>query len=609
MRVFLGFVASSLLVTSLCLAAPSKECAYKTKEEIYPPRGWVKHSKPPPDHLISLRIGLPQHNFHVLEQHLYEVSDPDHERYGQHLSKEDVEALVSPHPESLDTVNDWLAGFDLKEKDLIRSPAKDWITITIPVSMAEKMLDTTYHVWEHTDSGDRLVRTTSYSLPSNLHSHVDVIQPTTMFGRFKGQKSTIFKIEDAPSLLDKVAEAVPIALGDATGVTVDPSCNTTITISCLQQLYNAVGYVPSANSRNSIGITGYLEEFANIQDLQSFFAEQRPDALNSSFDFQSVKGGLDTQNLSQAGAEANLDVQFAFGISHPIPATFFSTAGRPPFDPDLKTPTNTNEPYTDWLDFILGQDNPPLTISTSYGDDEQTVPESFARRACQGFAQLGVRGVSLMFSSGDAGVGDGNSNPATQKCITNDGLNATKFLPAFPAGCPFVTAVGGTVQIPEVAVSRFFSGGGFSNYFDRPSYQDRAVESYLKALPKGTYEGLFNPRGRGYPDVSAQSDRFRIWLRGKPVLIGGTSASSPAFAGFVAMLNDARFKVRKPPLGFLNPLLYSRGVSGLNDITVGHNSGCGTTGFNATKGWDPVTGLGTPNFFKLKDIVTSPFFY
>ena len=107
-----------------------------------------------------------------------------------------------------------------------------------------------------------------------------------------------------------------------------------------------------------------------------------------------------------------------------------------------------------------------------------------------------------MFSSGDGGVGDGDPNPATQSCFSNDGRNITKFLPAFPASyvtiyfdcmgiyslylfnkVPFVshwsywlrtsnsqisissvTAVGGTTHIPEVAVSRFFSGGGFSNY-------------------------------------------------------------------------------------------------------------------------------------------------
>jgi tripeptidyl-peptidase-1 len=78
----------------------------------------------------------------------------------------------------------------------------------------------------------------------------------------------------------------------------------------------------------------------------------------------------------------------------------------------------------------------PQTISTSYGDDEQTVPFTYASRVCAGMAVLGARGVSILFSSGDYGVGDGDPNPATQECYSNDGLNVTKFLPAFPASCP-----------------------------------------------------------------------------------------------------------------------------------------------------------------------------
>jgi len=207
-----------------------------------------------------------------------------------------------------------------------------------------------------------------------------------------------------------------------------------------------------------------------------------------------------------------------------------------------------------------------------------------------------------MFSSGDGGVGDGDPDPATQECITNDGLNRTQFIPGFPASCPFVTAVGGTILFPERAVG--FSGGGFSNYFSRPLYQEAAVKGFLRKLPKGTYSGLFNPNGRAIPDVAAQSDFFRVFIGGRAFHIGGTSASSPAVAGFVALLNDGRLKKGLPSLGFLNPLFYSKAKSGFNDITVGNNPGCGTEGFNATVGWDAVTGLGTPNFAKLLKLVT-----
>ena len=66
------------------------------------------------------------------------------------------------------------------------------------------------------------------------------------------------------------------------------------------------------------------------------------------------------------------------------------------------------------------------------------------------------------------------------------------------------------------------------------------------------------------------------------MLVSGTSTSAPTFTGFVSLLNDARLKAGLPPLGFLNPFLYSKGLAGLNDITIGHNTGCGTKGFNVS---------------------------
>ncbi|KAJ7265375.1 tripeptidyl peptidase A [Mycena haematopus] len=589
-------------LVALAFALPSKDCEHQVKEAVVPPRSWTIVGPAPPDHFIKLRIGLPQSNFDVLEDHLYAVSDPYHERYGAHLTKEEIEELVAPHPDSVSAVNQWLSSHGIQEEDISRSGAGDWLTIRVPVSLVEKMLDTKYHVWKHTTSGDYIVRTTSYSLPKDILDHVELIQPTTMFGTFKKLKSTIHSISQTGSQIQ--SQTLPPVHDSATGLTVDASCNTTVTITCLKQIYNAVGVTPSAHVGNSVGIAGYLGDFANRADLELFFEDQVPAAaaVNATYKFVSVAGGLDPQDPAEAGAESDLDTQFAFGLTFPVVSTYFSTAGSPPFNPDIDTPTDTNEPYTDWLDFILSHPSPPLTISTSYGDDEQTVPESFAKRACAGFAQLGARGVSLTVSSGDGGVGDGDPNPATQTCITNDGLNRTQFIPGFPASCPFVTAVGGTILFPEQAVD--FSGGGFSNYFARPSYQDAAVKGFLNKLPKGTYSGLFNPNGRAIPDVSAQSDNFRVFIGGSPFHIGGTSASSPTFAGFVTLLNDARLKKGLPSLGFLNPLFYSKAVSGFNDIKVGNNPGCGTEGFNATGGWDAVTGLGTPDFAKLVKLVT-----
>lgn len=123
-------------------ALGARNSRFLVKESISLPNGWVKHSTPSPDHVISLRIGLPQPNFPTVERILYEVSDPDHTRYGKHLSKAEVEDLVAPYPDSLNAVNDWLATHGLGEDKIHRSPANDWIKITIPVSLVEEMLDT-----------------------------------------------------------------------------------------------------------------------------------------------------------------------------------------------------------------------------------------------------------------------------------------------------------------------------------------------------------------------------------------------------------------------------------------------------------------------------------
>ena len=149
---------------------------------------------------------------------------------------------------------------------------------------------------------------------------------------------------------------------------------------------------------------------------------------------------------------------------------------------------------------------------------------------------------------------------------------------------------------PEVAAD--FSGGGFSNIFPRPSYQADVVDSYLSTLGD-TNAGLFNTTGRAFPDVSTQSVSFEIRSGGAWELVDGTSAASPTFASIIALLNDRLIAAGKSPLGFLNPFLYSTGASALNDITSGSNPGCNTNGFPARSGWDPVTGLGTPDFNKL----------
>lgn len=148
-----------------------------------------------------------------------------------------------------------------------------------------------YHVWVHEPTGKTAIRTTTYSLPETLHHHIELVHPTIHFPSTKPLVATSHLSPILPKVLGaNVAHARPIVVPSASGGHVDADCNNNINIKCLQQIYNIGRYKSSAHNGSRIGITGYLEQFANIEDLQSFYKEQRPDAVGSSFDTISVHG-------------------------------------------------------------------------------------------------------------------------------------------------------------------------------------------------------------------------------------------------------------------------------------------------------------------------------
>lgn len=130
-----------------------------------------------------------------------------------------------------------------------------------------------------------------------------------------------------------------------------------------------------------------------------------------------------------------------------------------------------------------------------------------------------------------------------------------------------------------------------------PTYQKAAVTSYFanNPMPFGAERFNNSKTVRGFPDVSANGINYVVAVNGQFSLAFGTSASAPTFGALMNMINEERLAVKKGPVGFINPVLYGS-PSVMTDIRFGGNPGCGTSGFNATTGWDPVTGLGTPNY-------------
>jgi len=142
LRAVLSLVFFASFFSIVSASATSEWNVTSVKESVHPPPGWVKYAFAAPDHVLRLRIALPQPQFHILEQHLMEISDPNHERYGKYLSKDQVDDLVRPYDQSLDLVTQWLESWGIYEKDISRSAAKDWVTIMVPLRLAEQMLNT-----------------------------------------------------------------------------------------------------------------------------------------------------------------------------------------------------------------------------------------------------------------------------------------------------------------------------------------------------------------------------------------------------------------------------------------------------------------------------------
>ncbi|KAM5532580.1 hypothetical protein V8D89_013786 [Ganoderma adspersum] len=519
-----------------------------------------------PDTVLNLRIALVSSDMAGLEKALMDVSTPSSSLYGQHLTKEEVAQFVAPTQDTVEAVTAWLKENDIEAAQA--SPAGDWLSFSIPVSKANELFDADFSVFTHTSTGSQTIRTLSYSIPTDLKGKLDFVHPTTVFAQpFSGPQFSTPIVPFSAAKANLTSRAVP------------SSCSSVVTPACLQAMYG-IPTTSNAISSNVLGVSGFIEQFANQADLKSFLTRFRTDLSSSTtFTLQTLDGGSNSQTSSQAGVEANLDIQYTVGVASKVPVTFISVG---------ENNQDGVDGFLDIINLLIGETTPPTVLTTSYGFNEPDLPSSLANNLCNAYMQLGARGTSILFASGDGGV----SGSQSQSCST--------FIPTFPSGCPFLTSVGATTGITETAAS--FSSGGFSNIFARPSYQSSVVSSYLSALGS-TNSGKFNTSGRAFPDVAAQGENVEIAVSGQFGLVAGTSCSSPIFASVIALLNDELKEAGKSPLGFLNPFLYSTGASALNDVTTGSNPGCNTNGFPARAGWDPVTGLGTPNFAALRTAV------
>ncbi|KAF8269615.1 subtilisin-like protein [Lactarius quietus] len=528
---------------------------------------WICLGPPVAETTIDLHIALQSQHENALVDTLYQVSTPSHPKYGAHLSKEQVAELVAPHPDTVDLVSSWLVQHGVSSSMISMSHGGSWLTVNgLPTSQANDLLDASYQLYRYSATNVTVLRTTSYGLPEELYALVKTVAPTTYFGLPPKLRQSLRKRSSGPTgALEKSGS------GELVGV-LSRQSSVPVAPSFLRSLYNTTKYVPSATDRNTLALVGYLSEFPSTDDLSAFMNAYRPDGASATF--TSVDVGVNPSD--EFSAEANVDIQYTEAITYPTPIIYYSTAN--------------GDSFLAWLNNLLNDTKLPQTISAASLGSEQEVIEDYAIEMCNLFAQLGVRGASVIFSSGDSDVS-----------CTSSGTIGAPYLPTFPASCPWVTSVGGTVYDSDTSseIAASFSSGGFSNYFVRPAYQGSAVPPYIQQIRN--LNGHFNSSGRGFPDMAAQAANFQIIYNGAPSAISSTGCSADTVAALISLLNDYLLSTGRPPLGFLNPWLYANALPGLFDITTGSSEGCNNSpGFPALSGWDAVTGLGTPNFFVLQ---------
>jgi len=590
--------------------------------------GWRVIGRALPAQKVKFTIALEQRNLYELERRFWANSNPESPSFAKHMTREEVTALVAPPVEVQNKVIKWIkeAASSMDPSHLIEiKNEQDAILVTSTAFFAENLFNTKMHVFVNERDQNAVVKHFGdLSVPTDLVPHISLVTGIT----------------ELPVIAKPVAKEVK----EVKRQTGNNQCNNPYTI---KNLYNIPQDLYVTDNRSQLSIYAY----PSLDSPDGF-------GIASLAYYQHALGhpnspltcilGNDAENYSPQDddTEANLDVEMSTGIAPNVFACFYIMEGG-------------NGWMYEFTREIFSIPNAPLIVSMSYAwnEDQQCstpdieianctalhIPDSqtYTNLTNVQFQKLGLIGHTMISASGDGGI-SGNHG-TTNNCLTQG--------PLFPAASPYVLSVGATsiepssqdsfnwradVAAPPICTNQtygcvcststneqpalstnsagFDSGGGFSFWAPQPSYQQTAVQAYLKSgvtLPPSIY---FNPNNRGYPDVAGIGANVCLLDPGSSCsLVGGTSAAAPLWAGIIAHLNNDRFVVNKTPLGFITPLIYTMFAKGpqqyfYNGFAAGNNNGgCPTTmGFNAKANlWTPITGCGSPKFDQIRIYVQS----
>ncbi|KAI2787404.1 Aorsin [Penicillium oxalicum] len=659
------YLALAIATLSEAVPAPIKHVLHEKRDQAA--RDWVKGSRVERDSVLPVRIGLSQNNLDKGYDYLMEVSHPSSEKYGKYWTAEEVHDAFAPSAEAVDAVRDWLHAAGIDRSRIVHSDNKGWLAFDAYAHEAEKLFMTEFYEHNHMSSESTKIGCDQYHLPEHLRDHVDYVTPgvklTPVLKKHQKAKRASQLGKSKPNAASIASEAHDVQISDK-AKNLPPnlqSCGQNMTPACIKALYK-IPDASKANKQNSLGLYEQGDYFAKA-DLDLFYKQYAPWVPQGTYPIPALIDGANFSvppSSSLNAGESDIDIDLATALIYPQTVTLYQVDDQL-YEPEEVATTNLFNTFLDALDgsyctysaygetgndpkidpvypdnrpggykgkLQCGVYKPTNVISASYGQAEADLPPNYTKRQCNEFMKLGLQGHSILFASGDYGVasfaGDGSANG----CL---GPEQKIFNPQYPSNCPYVTSVGGTMLYPDQSVddaesvmhvnlggtaTNFSSSGGFSNYFPQPEYQKRTIEKYFKKskldypyysefeVDLNTTKGLYNRIGRAYPDVAANGARFPAYTNGAALHYYGASLASPLFASVLNLINEERLAIGKGPVGFVNPVLYEH-PHVLHDIKNGTNAGCGTYGFAAIEGWDPATGLGTPDYPKMKKLFLS----
>ena len=570
--------ASSLLAQQDRIASPvdiSRSVVLKGNRN---PRAQAQYDRGPVDPslelaYVTLLLKPSPEQQSALEQLLAEQQTPSSPNYHKWLTPEQYAGRFGLSRGDVARVVSWLESAGLKVNDVARG--RHWMTFTGTAARVGSALRTGFH--RYVVEGEmRYANATEPSVPAAL---ADVVAGVRGLDNFRERSSAVSMPADMPAY--------------TSGSTHYMAPDDFATIYRVNTLYQAG--IDGAGQK--IAILGQTD--INVADVRSFRSRYNLPPN----DPQVFLFGRDPGASSSDQVEAYLDLEWAGAVARNATIIYVNS-----------TDVGTSAQYA--VDQDLAQ-----VMSFSYTGCEQENTPSF-RSVAQQAAALGI---TWMASSGDSGA---------NSCDRHGAVQSTKGLAAgFPASIPEVTAVGGTMfddaggsywgsngpnlssalsYIPEKAWNETnaaltglaSTGGGVSVFFAKPAWQ--------------TGPGVPHDNARDVPDVSLSAaihDGYLTFHDGANYVNGGTSASAPAFAGIVALLNQylaSNGALAQPGLGNINPALYrlaQNTTDVFHDVTAGDNlnpcaqaaPNCvnGQSGYAAGPNYDLATGLGSIDAYNL----------